>query len=110
MRQMARARCKLRACFATAFSDWRRQKRIPLKMIARDLGISISTVAAWESGEYFPTGYNLELLVDYTGLPPCRLFCPLAENCAPPHCVLAPSPSSAPPVREPAAPAFAPAP
>jgi transcriptional regulator with XRE-family HTH domain len=81
--------CHLRASFAAAFGNWRRQNRIPLKAIARDLGISISTVAAWESGEYFPTGYNLEMLVDYTGLPPCRLFCVMADRCVPPECVLA---------------------
>lgn len=79
----------VRASFAAAFSNWRRKNKIPLKAIARDLGISISTVASWESGEYFPTGYNLELLVEYTGLPPCRLFCVMADKCVPDDCLLA---------------------
>lgn len=79
----------IRASFATALSNWRRKNRIPLKKIARDLGVSISTVSAWEWGEYFPTGSNLEILVGYTGLPPCKLFCLMADKCVPGECLLA---------------------
>jgi hypothetical protein len=53
------------------------------------LGLSISTVSSWESGECFPTGYNFELLVEYTGLPPCKLFCVMADKCVPADCLLA---------------------
>lgn len=81
--------CDVRASFATAFSNWRRKSKIPLKTIARDLGVSISTVSSWELGEYFPTGYNFEMLVEYTGLPPCKLFCVMAEKCVPAECLLA---------------------
>ncbi len=101
--------CDLRASFAAALSNWRRKNRIPLKAIAKELGVSISTVASWESGEYFPTGYNLELLVDYTGLPPCRLFCVMADKCVPGECVLAMREISARHVREPRARASTPA-
>jgi transcriptional regulator with XRE-family HTH domain len=89
MGQKPQSHCDLRASFAAAFGNWRRKSKVPLKAIARDLGVSISTVAAWESGEYFPTGCNLEMLVDYTGLPPCRLFCVMADKCVPDECVLA---------------------
>ncbi len=80
--------CDLRASFSTAFSNWRRKKKIPLKTIAKHLGVSISTVGSWDSGEYFPTAYNLDLLVEYTGLPPCRLFCATADKCVPKDCLL----------------------
>jgi transcriptional regulator with XRE-family HTH domain len=81
--------CDVRASFATAFSNWRWEKRIPLKRIAKDMGVSISTVSSWESGRRFPTGYNFEMLVEYTGLPPCKLFCVMADKCVPAGCLLA---------------------
>ena len=89
---MARKRqfhCDVRASFATAFANWRRKSKIPLKKIAKDLGVSISTVSSWELGAYFPTGYNFELLVEYTGLPPCKLFCVMADKYVPADCLLA---------------------
>ena len=86
---MPKFHCDVRASFATAFSNWRHKNRIPLKTIAKDLGFSISTVSSWESGECFPTGYNFELLVEYTGLPPCKLFCVMADKCVPADCLLA---------------------
>ena len=88
---MARKRqfhCDVRASFATAFSNWRRKNRIPLKNVAKHLGVSISTVSSWESGECFPTGYNFEILVEYTRLPPCKLFCVMADKCVPAECFL----------------------
>ncbi len=51
--------------------------------------MSISTVSAWGSGEHFPTGRNFELLVNYTGVPPCKLFCVMADRCVPAGCLLA---------------------
>lgn len=81
--------CDARASFATAFSNWRRKQNVPLKKIAKDLGVSISTVSSWESGERFPGGFNFEMLVDYTGLPPCKLFCVMADKCVPADCLLA---------------------
>jgi transcriptional regulator with XRE-family HTH domain len=96
--------CDIRTSFAKAFSTWRRKNNIPLKKIAVGLGISISTVNSWELGERFPTGEHFQALVNYTGLPPCRLFCIMADKCVPADCLLAmlkPSakpPSSLPPV------------
>jgi transcriptional regulator with XRE-family HTH domain len=81
--------CDIRASFATAFYNWRLKNNIPLKKIAKDLGVSIATVNSWESGKRFPTGYNFEMLVDYTGVPPCRLFCVMADKCVPVECLLA---------------------
>jgi transcriptional regulator with XRE-family HTH domain len=81
--------CDARASFATGFGNWRRKNKVSLKTIAQDLGVSISTVSSWESGEKFPGGYNFEMLVDYTGLPPCKLFCVMADKCVPADCLLA---------------------
>jgi DNA-binding transcriptional regulator YiaG len=68
------------ATFATAFHSWRLKRNIPLRKIAKDLGISIATVNSWESGQRFPTGRHLERIVDYTGVPPCRLLCRITHE------------------------------
>lgn len=81
--------CDVRASFAVAFGAWRQAKQVPLKKIARDLGVSIGTVSAWELGRRFPESDNFQLLVEYTGLPPCRLLCVKAEQCVPSRCLLA---------------------
>ncbi|MCF7730938.1 MAG: helix-turn-helix transcriptional regulator [Akkermansiaceae bacterium] len=81
--------CDIRASFAKAFSTWRRSNNIPLKKVATDLGLSIATINSWELGKRFPTGFNFEMLANYTGLPPCRLFCVMAEHCVPADCLLA---------------------
>jgi transcriptional regulator with XRE-family HTH domain len=57
-----------------------------LKKVAADLGLSIATINKWELGQRFPTGRHFELLVTYTGEPPCRLFCVMADKCAPTEC------------------------
>lgn len=89
MRRKPDYQCNLRASFATAFSTWRRQNHIPLKKIAEDLGLSVATINSWELGNRFPTGGNFEMLVNYTGLPPCRLLCVMADKCVPTDCLLA---------------------
>jgi transcriptional regulator with XRE-family HTH domain len=87
--QKSKFHCDCRVSFAIAFSNWRRKSKIPLKMIAKDLGLSVATISSWELGEYFPTAYNFERLVEYTGLPPCKLFCVMADKCVPAKCLLA---------------------
>ncbi len=89
MANKPRFHCDARASFAIAFRNWRRNNKVTLKAIAKDLGVSISTVSSWESGERFPGGYNFEMLVEYTGLPPCKLFCVMADKCVPADCLLA---------------------
>ena len=89
MSQKPNSRCDIRASFATAFRNWRLKNNIPLKKISKDLGVSISTISTWESGKRFPTSYNFEILVDYTGLPPCKLFCVVVDKCVPVDCLLA---------------------
>jgi transcriptional regulator with XRE-family HTH domain len=87
--QESKLHCDIRASFATAFRNWRLKSDIPLKKIATDLGVSIATVNSWESGKRFPTGRHFEMLTDYTGVPPCRLFCVMADKCVPAECLLA---------------------
>ena len=92
MNRKARARstsCKLCATFASAFHNWRLKNNIPLRKIAMDLGVSIATVSSWESGKRFPTGRHLEKIVDYTGVPPCQLFCRITHKHVPTECLLA---------------------
>jgi transcriptional regulator with XRE-family HTH domain len=80
--------CDVQASFAQAFRNWRLKNNIPLKQVAMDLGVSIATVYSWESGTRFPTGRHFRMLTDYTGLPPCRLFCVMADQCIPQECQL----------------------
>lgn len=89
MVQKSNFHCDIRASFATAFSTWRRKNNIPLKQIAAELGISVSTVNSWELGERFPTEGHFQALVNYTGVPPCRMFCVMADKCVPADCLLA---------------------
>jgi transcriptional regulator with XRE-family HTH domain len=78
----------VRASFATAFRNWRLKNNMPLKEVAMDLGVSIATVNTWESGKRFPTGRHFELLINYLGVPPCRLFCVMVDKCIPAECLL----------------------
>ena len=89
MAKKSKFQCDIRASFATAFRNWRVKNRLPLKQIAKDMGLSVSTVNSWELGERFPSGSNFERLVNYTGVPPCKLFCVMADQCVPADCLLA---------------------
>ena len=83
------SQCDIRASFAQAFRTWRLGHNLPLKQVAKDLGLSVATINAWELGKHFPTGCNFEMLANYTGMPPCRLFCVMADQCVPTACLLA---------------------
>ena len=88
MAQKSKFHYDVRTNFATAFRNWRLRNNIPLKVVAMDLGVSIATVNTWESGKRFPSGYNLEMLANYIGVAPCRLFCLMADKCVPAQCLL----------------------
>ncbi len=81
--------CDIRTNFAKAFGAWRRKNSLPLKTIAAELDITLATVSLWERGERFPTERHFQALVNYTGIPPCRLFCVMADRCVPAECLLA---------------------
>jgi hypothetical protein len=75
----------VRTSFALAFSNWRQRNRIPQKKVAADLGLSITTINKLELGKRFPAGRHFELVM-YTGEPPCRLVCVLADKSPPAEC------------------------
>jgi transcriptional regulator with XRE-family HTH domain len=89
MAQGSGLHCDVRGSFARTFRKWRVTSNIPLKQIAQDLGVSVATVNSWELGKSFPTGRHFEMLAEYTGVAPCRLFCEMADKCVPPDCLLA---------------------
>lgn len=89
MAQEPRLHCDIRRSFATAFRNWRFRNNIPLKKVARDLGLAVSTVNSWELGERVPSGYNFEMLANYTDVPPRKFFCVMADRCVPADCLLA---------------------
>lgn len=93
--------CDIRTSFATAFSTWRRKNKVTLKEIADGLGLSVATVNSWELGERFPTGEHFQALVNFTGVPPCRLICVMADHCKPAECQLAKLKQTPPPVENP---------
>ncbi|MGA2243047.1 MAG: helix-turn-helix transcriptional regulator [Verrucomicrobiota bacterium] len=53
---------------------WRRQRGIPLKQMAADLGVSSSVISAWENGRRFPSVTNLAALSSYTAVPVCQFL------------------------------------
>ena len=81
--------CNVRSSFAAAFRTWRLKSKLPLKTIAKELGVAVATINAWELGHRFPSARNFEMLVEYSGVPPCRLFCIMADKCVPADCLLA---------------------
>lgn len=81
MGKITNSHCDVQASFAAAFGRWRQTANLPLKQIARDLGISLSTVSSWERGQRFPSARHFEMLVEYTNLTPCRLICVMASQC-----------------------------
>ena len=89
--------CDIRTNFAQAFGTWRKKNNLSLKTIAADMAISLATVSAWERGARFPTPQHFQALVNYTGIPPCRLFCVMADKCVPAECLLAMLNQAAPP-------------
>jgi transcriptional regulator with XRE-family HTH domain len=81
--------CDIGASFAIAFKSWRRKHKIPLKKVAADLGVSINTINLWELGKRFPSKRHFAMLAAYTAMPPCKLFCIMADKCVPAECLLA---------------------
>jgi transcriptional regulator with XRE-family HTH domain len=87
--QKPQLKCDIGASFAIAFKNWRQKHKLPLKKVAADLGLSVNTINLWEMGKRFPSKSHFEKLVEYTGQPPCKLFCVMADKCVPADCLLA---------------------
>lgn len=60
--------------FSQRLRDWRASRKLPLKHVARDLGVSVSIISEWEHGNRFPSVTNLEAVSRYIGLPVCCLL------------------------------------
>jgi transcriptional regulator with XRE-family HTH domain len=74
----------LGAAFAYRLRRWRTERRIPLKRMAADLGVSLSVISSWEHGTRFPSLKHLEAVSKYTGIPACQFLYRHITDC--PHC------------------------
>jgi transcriptional regulator with XRE-family HTH domain len=63
-------------------SRWRVEKKLSLKKMALDLGVSESTVSLWEHGRRFPSSENLDCLARYMDKSVCHLVRQRTAPCA----------------------------
>jgi transcriptional regulator with XRE-family HTH domain len=66
----------VKGLFARRLKAWRKSRRLPLKALAVDLGLTESALCQWEKGVTFPSADNLALIATYAKLPPCHFICP----------------------------------
>ncbi len=71
---------EVRVRLSRFLKNWRQNSKLPLKALAKDIGVSIETISAWERGSRFPGAEHLDALALYVGIPVCRLFCDRREN------------------------------
>lgn len=64
------------AAFSANLSRWRRDKGLPLKAIAMDLGVVVSLVCEWEHGKRLPSKRCLDALSVCMGIPVAKLLSP----------------------------------
>gem|GEM_PF-7060553 len=74
--------------FARRLRQWRELKGLPLKHMAKELGVSISIISEWEHGHRFPSAANLEALAEYTGMSVCCLLYHGPGHCPHGHAML----------------------
>ena len=67
--------------FSKNLRAWRLKQHLLLKTVASDLGISVPTLDAWETGHRFPTTEHLDRISSVTGIPVCLLFCARNGEC-----------------------------
>ena len=60
---------------------WRKEHGLLLKEMAPLLGVSVSTLDAWETGVRFPTGEHLTAISRCERVPVHCLFCPHTGAC-----------------------------
>ena len=60
---------------------WRKNKKLPLKAVAKALNVSEATVSDWERGTRFPSRTNLDALAKFMDGPVCALFCENEDSC-----------------------------
>ncbi len=67
--------------FAQRFRAWRNSQKIPMKQIAFDLKVSVSTVSAWENGTRFPSMEHLRRIAKICQVPLCAFFHVCDKKC-----------------------------
>ena len=67
-------RCPAAVAFGNHLREWRQNNDVSMKALAADLGLSVSTVSAWENGQRFPSGAHCDLVSEYLGQPVHELF------------------------------------
>lgn len=65
---------------APVLRSLRSDRKVPLKVIAHDLSVSVSTVSSWENGVRIPTLRMLMRLSQYFEVPVCKLV--TGKRCA----------------------------
>jgi len=57
------------SCFGDFFQCWRTARGDSRRQVARDLGVAVSNISAWERGTTFPQGLSLvNKICDRTGV------------------------------------------
>jgi DNA-binding transcriptional regulator YiaG len=77
---------RARRILGNRLKTWRSQNGWPLKRVADEFGVSVSTWHRWEQGGRFPSADLLPLLSNYLNIPICRLFYEGVDAC--PACLL----------------------
>lgn len=72
----ATCRAGVRAALASRLKRLRIASGHPLKRIAFELEIPLSTLSAWENGTRFPSAESLERIAKWHGIRPCQLLNP----------------------------------
>ena len=65
-----------RQILSTQLRRWRLRQGLPLKQVATEIGVALSTFSAWESGARFPSAENLDVLAGYMKVNVCELLRP----------------------------------
>ena len=60
--------------FGQRLRIWRTKRKVPLKHLAAELGVSIQIVSDWERGRRFPTAKHLTRLETHMDVPLCGFF------------------------------------
>jgi transcriptional regulator with XRE-family HTH domain len=71
----------LKPRLAAHLKAWRARHKQPLKAVAAELDVSVTTLWQWENAVNFPPPEKLELLAELMGIPCCRLFCSAKKEC-----------------------------
>jgi len=74
--------------FARRLRQWRELKGLPLKHMAKELGVSISIISEWEHGHRFPSAATLAALAEYAGTSVCCLLYHGPGHCPHGHAML----------------------